>query len=281
MGLPFFLLEESFWRIRCVFSWTLPWLPFFFLFLTHLLFLISHSLGWVDSAYSHSSHEWPRAITAPWNGVYSQKFWTLNVLRCAQFDCGIFPRQDVRVPVFWISYCAHIVILMQVCLVQKKNATNLSPLSFLSFSIVCDSQRPPIPAKYFKFRLGLTNHHISLRSKRFLLLSEQRKTEGRDFRLWPRKNGLTVRNIGTKSLCSVLFCYYVFAVLFCYYWYWKMKPKPSLLFYSRRLWLTFLILCSETARKRLLRGLPPHAYTGFLVRFRPVFRCRPPCYYHY
>ena len=85
-----------------------------------LLFLISHSLGWVNSAYGHSSHEWPRAITAPWNGVYSQKFWTLNGLPCAQFDCGIFPRQDVRVPVFWISYCAHIVILMQVCLLQKK-----------------------------------------------------------------------------------------------------------------------------------------------------------------
>ena len=197
MGLPFFLLEESFRRISCVLSWTLPRLPFFFP--THLVFLISHSLGWVSAVMVTVAMSDRGRLQPPWNGVYSQKFWTLNVLRCAQFDCGIFPRQDVRVPVFYISFCAYIVILMQVCLLQK-NATNLSPLSFLSLSIGCDSQRPPIPATYFKFRLGLTNHHISLRSKRFLLVSEQRKTEAQDFRFWPRENGLTIPNNGNSQV---------------------------------------------------------------------------------
>ena len=83
---------------------------------------------------------------------------------------------------------------MQVCLLQK-NATNLSPLSFLSLSIVCDSQPPPIPATYLKFRLGLTNHHISLRSKRFLLVSEQTKTEAQDFR---SEGGVDRENVAEK-----------------------------------------------------------------------------------
>ena len=94
----------SYWRIRCVLSWTLPRLPFFFL-KTHLLFLISHSLGWVSAVMVTEAMSDRGRLQPPWNGVYSQKFWTLNVLRCAQFDCGIFPRQDVRVPVstLWFS----------------------------------------------------------------------------------------------------------------------------------------------------------------------------------
>ena len=131
----------------------------------------------------------------------------------------------------------YIVILMQVCLLQK-NATNLSPLSFLSFSIVCDSQRPPIPATYL----------ACVASASFWFRSKERPRDrifgfGRARTAWP----FEISEI-LKSLCSLLFCYYVFAVLFCCYWYchcyksfyvnWKMKPTPSLLFYSHRLWLT-------------------------------------------
>ena len=55
---------------------------------------------------------------------------------------------------------------------------------------------------------------FGLRSKRFRLVSEQRKTEGKDFRFWPREK-------------------------------WNESH------FSRRLWLSFLNLCSQTARKRL------------------------------
>ena len=41
---------------------------------------------------------------------------------------------------------------------------------------------------------------FSLRSKRFLLVSEQRKIEGQDFRFWPRENGLAIRNIGNTQV---------------------------------------------------------------------------------
>ena len=55
---------------------------------------------------------------------------------------------------------------------------------------------------------------FGLRSKRFRLVSEQRKTEGKDFRFWPREK-------------------------------WNESH------FWRRLWLSFLNLCSQTARKRL------------------------------
>ena len=58
----------------------------------------------------------------------------------------------------------------------------------------------------------------SLRSKRFRLVSEQRNTEERDSRFWPREK-------------------------------WNKRH------FSRGLWLSFLVLCSLTARKRLLRRL--------------------------
>ena len=97
----------------------------------------------------------------------------------------------------------------------------------------------------------------SLRSKRFRLVSEQRKTEERDSRVWPREKW-------NKSQ--------------------KMKP-PSLLFYlshfSRGVWLSFLVLCSQTARKRLLRrlkvswqafpSLPPRAPLAFLPHLKLPF----------
>ena len=59
-----------------------------------------------------------------------------------------------------------------------------------------------------------TGKGFGLRSKRFLLVSEQWKTEGKDFRFWPREK-------------------------------WNESH------FSRRLWLSFLNLCSQTARKRL------------------------------
>ena len=64
--------------------------------------------------------------------------------------------------------------------------------------------------------------YSSLRSKRFHTVSEQRKTEERDPRVfWPRR---------------------------------KWPPAYSRHF-SRGLWLSLLVFCSETARKRLLRRL--------------------------
>ena len=67
-----------------------------------------------------------------------------------------------------------------------------------------------------------------LRIKRFRLVLEQRDIEERDFRFWR---------------CETL----------------PLFPSPSLFFYShhfsRSLSLSFLVLCSETAGKRLLRRL--------------------------
>lgn len=94
MGLPFFLLEESFWRIRCVLSWTLPRLPFFFLNTSSFSNISQPRLSL--SRYGHGSHEWPRAITATlkWcllteilnlecTTVCSIWLWNLPVSRCA------------------------------------------------------------------------------------------------------------------------------------------------------------------------------------------------------
>ena len=68
--------------------------------------------------------------------------------------------------------------------------------------------------------LEITNLH----NKRFRFVSEHRNTEEREFQCWPREE-------------------------------WNKSPSP--LFYSRHfsrgLWLLFLVLCDETARKRLLR----------------------------
>ena len=191
MGLPFFLLEESFWRIRCVLSWTLPRLPFFFFFFFNTSSFSNISQPRLSlSRYGHGSHEWPRAITATLKWCLLAEI--LN-LKCTTV-CSIW---------LWnlpASRCAGAGIL------------NI-------FSIMCDSQRPPIPATYFKFRLGLTNHHISLRSKRFLLVSEQRKTEAQDFRFWPRENGFTIR-INGKSQVALFFailllrlCFFVLLLL--------------------------------------------------------------------
>ena len=65
----------------------------------------------------------------------------------------------------------------------------------------------------------------SVRSKRFRLVSEQRKTEERDFWFWPREK-------------------------------WNETQKMFYLSsFSLGLWLSLLVLCSWTARKRLLRRL--------------------------
>ena len=190
MGLPFFLLEESFWRIRCVLSWTLPRLPFFFFFFNTSSFSNISQPRLSLSRYGHGSHEWPRAITATLKWCLLAEI--LN-LKCTTV-CSIW---------LWnlpASRCAGAGIL------------NI-------FSIMCDSQRPPIPATYFKFRLGLTNHHISLRSKRFLLVSEQRKTEAQDFRFWPRENGLTIRINGNSqvalffAILLLRLCFFVLLLL--------------------------------------------------------------------
>ena len=142
------------------------------------------------SRYGHGSHEWPRAITATLKWCLLAEI--LN-LKCTTV-CSIW---------LWnlpASRCAGAGIL------------NI-------FSIMCDSQRPPIPATYFKFRLGLTNHHISLRSKRFLLVSEQRKTEAQDFRFWPRENGFTIRINGNSqvalffAILLLRLCFFVLLLL--------------------------------------------------------------------
>ena len=147
-----------------------------------------------------------RRNSEPWMyyGVLNLIVGSSRVKMCG---CGYFKYLFVHTLWFWCKF---------VC---SKNATNLSPLSFLSLSIVCDSQRPPIPATYLKFRLGLTNHHISLRSKRFLLVSEQRKTEAQDFRFRPRENGFTIR-INGKSQVALFFailllrlCFFVLLLL--------------------------------------------------------------------
>ena len=170
------------------------------------------------SRYGHGSHEWPWAITATQKWCLLAEIlnlegttvcwiwlWNLPASRCA--GAGILN----------IFLCIHCDF--DASLFAPKNATNLSPLSFLSLSTVCDSQRPPIPATYFKFRLGLTNHHISLRSKRFLLVSEQRRTEAQVFRFWPRENGLTI-GINGKSRVALFFailllrlCFFVLLLL--------------------------------------------------------------------
>ena len=80
------------------------------------------------------------------------------------------------------------------------------------------------PASYDFWKAPLAMHEVkmadSLRSKRFRLVSEQRKTEERYSRFWPREK-------------------------------WN-KSQALLLRHFR---LSFLVLCSKTARKRLLRRL--------------------------
>ena len=82
----------------------------------------------------------------------------------------------------------------------------------------------------------------SLSSKRFRLVSEQKKTVERDFRIWTRekwnenqKNERGRRGGGRK--------------------FPSFLPQPSPLFYlrhfSRGLWLLFSIICSWTTQKRL------------------------------
>ena len=203
----------------------LGYLVFFFVFF-FCFFFFSNTSSFSNisqprlslSRYGHGSHEWPRAITATlkWcllaeilnlecTTVCSIWLWDLPASRCA--GAGILN----------IFLCIHCDF--DASLFAPKNATNLSPLSFLSLSIVCDSQRPPIPATYFKFRLGLTNHHISLRSKRFLLVSEQRKTEAQDFRFWPRENGFTIRINGNSqvalffAILLLRLCFFVLLLL--------------------------------------------------------------------
>ena len=97
----------------------------------------------------------------------------------------------------------------------------------------------------------------SLRSKRFHLVSEQRKTEERDSRFWPREKWnksqkMKVGGGGGEGRKLPFF------------------PNPSPLFYlrhfSRGLWLSFLVLCFWTARKRLLRRWP-FMRSGGLIRY--------------
>ena len=82
---------------------------------------------------------------------------------------------------------------------------------------------------------------FSLRSKRFRLVSEQRKTKERGFRFWPMEREPNYERRGRRR-GKITFL-----------------PHPSPLFYSRHftrgLWLWFLAVCSETARKHLLRTL--------------------------
>ena len=79
---------------------------------------------------------------------------------------------------------------------------------------------------------------VNLRSKRFSLVSERKMIVEGDFWFWPREK-------------------------------WNQSPTPSPLFYlrhfSRGLWLLFLILCSKTTQKRLLRGLGQRLYNHFLL----------------
>ena len=76
-----------------------------------------------------------------------------------------------------------------------------------------------------------------LRIKRFRLVLEQREIKERDFRFWS---------------CETL----------------PLFPSPSPFFYShhfsRGLSLSFLVLCSETAGKRLVRRLVAHCSKRFL-----------------
>ena len=105
----------------------------------------------------------------------------------------------------------------------------------------------------------------SLRSKPFRLVSEQRKTsvltareierEPKDEkrgRWWWGEGGGEEGNACRETPASLPFF-----------------PTPSLLFYSRHfwrgVWLSFLVLCSETARKRLLRRIDLPIPTGLVV----------------
>ena len=80
---------------------------------------------------------------------------------------------------------------------------------------------------------------LSLRGKRFRLVSEPRKTAKRDFRFCRAKNGTRAitwkRGKGMKFPSSLP----------------HPLPAYSRLF-SRGMWLSFLVLCFETARKHLL-----------------------------
>ena len=83
----------------------------------------------------------------------------------------------------------------------------------------------------------------SPRRKRFRLVSaEQRQTEERDFRSWPRtkwSESAKMKEGGGEERKP------------------PTNPLPALLLapLSRGLWLSFVVLCYETARKRLLRRL--------------------------
>ena len=96
-------------------------------------------------------------------------------------------------------------------------------------------------SKWFSNRMG------SLRSKRFRLVSEQKKTVERDFRFWPREKWNENQKMKEGGGGGKRFL--------------PLFPKPSPIFYlhhfSRCLWLLFLILCSWTAQKRLLSRLGP------------------------
>ena len=83
-----------------------------------------------------------------------------------------------------------------------------------------------------KHRLGTLYraHSLRMRNKRFHLVSEQRKTEVRDFWLWRSE---------------------------------KWNESQNMRHFSHGLWLLFLVLCSETARKRLLRRLSCIVLCGF------------------
>ena len=72
-----------------------------------------------------------------------------------------------------------------------------------------------------------------MRGKRSRLVLEQRKTEERDFRVW-----------SSETL--------------------HFFPTPSPLFYSHHFFFSFLVLCSETAGKRLVRRLVAHCSRRFL-----------------
>ena len=203
--------------------------------------------------------------------------WDLPASRCA--GAGILN----------IFLCIHSDF--DASLFAPKNATNLSPLSFLSLSIVCDSQRPPIPATYFKFRLGLTNHHISLRSKRFLLVSEQRKTEVQDFRFWPRENGLTIRINGNSqvalffAILLLRLCFFVLLLLIpSLLWKFlrsteKWNPNPPCSFTLAVFHSRSSFFATKPHRNAYYAGYH-HMRIRAFIRFRPVLSCRPPCYYH-
>ena len=97
----------------------------------------------------------------------------------------------------------------------------------------------------------LGNSDLSLRSKRFRVVSEQRNTEEGDFRFWPREKWNESQKVKEGEVEGKEGNF--------------LTPSP--LFYlrnvSRGLWLSFLVLFSKTVRKRLLRRLqrPPFSFS--------------------